>query len=335
MEIKRRKQKGLNLAKKYDKKVSESKGVSHDSLLKSRHIRGEFLSKYGFIPSSILVHNPSDQAVDLARGYMHVRAARKKYIAKKAPLLSDSAMTMRGYTMTRDGSGMEGQEYGSAVLSKFTQNIGKFMVKFYCPDGGIVYDPFAGHNSRMQLCFESGCDYYGCDVSEEFMNYNRKVRKYLLGKAKNGLLTGGDSTPAIKLFHQSSHRVKQLKSNFADFTITSPPYWDIEYYGPEKEQLGFAKTYDKFVELLSRHAKENYRILKPGGFCCWFINDFIKKGTFHPYHIDTYRILCESGFTPFNIYILKLPSITMQFIQGTKRSRVLPKTHEYIVVVRK
>jgi hypothetical protein len=186
----------------------------------------------------------------------------------------------------------------------------------------------------MQLTFECGRDYYGCDVSKEFMTYNRKVKKFLIGESKKGLLTS-DETPTIKLFYQSSHSVKQIKSNFADFTITSPPYWDIEYYGPEKEQLGMAKSYDKFMQLLSRHARENYRILKPGSYCCWFINDFRKNKMFYPYHIDTYRMLCSAGFTPFNIYILKLPSITKQFIQWTKKSKILPKEHEYIVVVKK
>jgi DNA modification methylase len=334
MKIKKRKKKSngrFKLSKRGEIK-EEARGISHDSLSKSRQIRHDFLQKYKFIPSSILVHNTGDKAIDLSRGYAHVRKQTKKLIAETAPMLASSGMVVQGYTTPRDG-GLGNQEYGNAVLSRFTQNIGRFMVQFYCPEGGIVYDPFAGHNSRMQLVFETGRSYIGYDVSKEFMDHNKVIMKTLLKKANKGFFKGqaNHNNRFIELHLKSSSSVN-IPDNYADFTITSPPYWDIEYYGPEEEQLGKVTSYKKFLKALKKHIEENYRVLKQGSFCCWFMNDFRKKNKFYPYHIDIYNLFCKVGFTPFNIYILKLPSVTKNFLQWTIRTKILPKEHEYVLV---
>lgn len=330
MQIKKRKKSGFNLRKKIDSR-DKSRGISHDSLLKSRQIRKDFLRKYGFIACSVLEHDPCKKAIDFSKGYSHVRKKTRKHISENCPTLLGSGMSAQGYTVPRGGLG--DQEYGSAVLSKFTQNIGRFFVDFLCKEKGVVYDPFAGHNSRMQLVFESGRHYYGFDVSKQFMKYNREIKKILIKSAKIGLMSRS-SVPEINLYEQSSEKVP-LESNFADFTITSPPYWDIEYYGPEKKQLGMNKEYSGFIKAIKVHIKENYRVLKKGCFACWFVNDFRKKKKFYPYHIDIYNCFVECKFEPFNIYILKLPSLTKQFIQGVEDNKVLAKAHEYILVFRK
>ena len=80
-----------------------------------------------------------------------------------------------------------------------------------------------------------------------------------------------------------------------DFTITSPPYWDIEYYGDEPEQLG-ARGYDGFLTELSAVMRENFRCLKPAAYCIWCVNDFRTYSMFFPYHEHTARSCAVSDF---------------------------------------
>jgi len=319
--------KKLKLIKRKDK----TKGFSAEALAKSRKIKSEFLMQLGTkkVPTSILIHDRSEvisKTTDFSRkkrggGYAfhYKKNARTMHDRKDyTPGLEKSGLKLQGRTNT---------------LSAFPQNIGRIITRIHCPKGGIIFDPFCGHNSRMELCYKSGMNYVGVDICHEFMEDNRDMA-FTLKKRNSESLMPFDNW--IKLFEQSSASVPQVDSDYADFTITSPPYWDIEYYGPEDKQLGKANTYRKFIHNLLPHVKENYRILKQGAFCCWFINDFRKNGVFYPYHIDLYGLFIKAGFTPFNTYIVDLGNpVNAAFVQDIINNKILPKKHEYILVFRK
>jgi len=309
----------------------KTKGFSAEALAKSRQIKSEFLIELGTkkVPTSILIHNRTEvisKTTDTSRkkrggGYAfhYKKNARTMHSNKNyTPGLEKSGLKLQGRTNT---------------LSAFPQNIGRIITKIYCPEGGTVYDPFAGHNSRMELCYKAGMNYIGVDLCHEFMLNNMEMAEILNKRNKESLLPRKNF---IKLYEGSSAHVPAFSSESADFTITSPPYWDIEYYGPEEEQLGKSQTYDDFIDNLMPHVKENYRILKQGAYCCWFINDFRKDKVFYPYHVDLYRLFIEAGFTPFNIYIVDLGNpVNAAFVQDIINNKILPKKHEYILVFKK
>jgi len=296
----------------------QTDGKNMDSLARSRQIRANFVSEFGLVPSSILVNNRQDRAIDLSKGEGRDYITISRKIAKSFQTKAEIQAWETSHRGARQGA-----------LSAFPQNIGRLLVKFYCPKHGIVLDVFAGHNSRMQLVYESGRSYVGMDVSKKFMEHNRQIKKIL---EERGLIK---SDNFIKLIEGSSHQVP-LPDNYADFSITSPPYWNIEDYGDEPEQLGKAKTYEDFLKLISRHIKETYRVLKPNTFCCWNINDFIKDRHYHAYHADLIPIFLESGFSLHTIYIIDLGlPVQAAFIQVTLKTKRFPKQHEYVLVFRR
>jgi len=292
-----------------DKIDDKATGKNLASLEKSRKIRSDFILKYGFVPESILKHNKNSCSITnkQKRNYSRFSISKNKNLFR-----------------------ISGQCTRAGALSSFFQVIGRLMVDFYCPENGIVYDPFAGHNSRMELTFKTNRHYIGVDISKSFMIENRKIKEELINE--QGFFK---SDKTITLIECSSKNV-DLPNNHADFTITSPPYWNLEYYGDEPEQLGNAKTYNKFLKLITEHIQENLRILKPGAFCAWFVNDFVKDKTFYPYHIDLFNIFVEVGFEPFQIYIVDLgASISQAFVQQIISSKRFPKRHEYCLLFRK
>ena len=88
--------------------------------------------------------------------------------------------------------------------------------------------------------------------------------------------------------------------------LTSPPYYDIEYYGDEEKQLGKCKTYEDFIDDITVILLKCYECLKPTGFCCWSVNDFRRKGIFHPYHSDIIQAYLKVGFRLHDIVITDL-----------------------------
>ena len=218
-----------------------------------------------------------------------------------------------------------GVKYGA--LSTFPQNVGKSILLLYSDPGQIVLDPFAGHNSRLDLCVNNGRHYIGYDICKEFMDFNKyraKILRKNLPSAK------------IKLYDQDSREMRYTKSSSADFTITSPPYYDVEYYGPENNQLGKLKTYGEFLAGIKSVLSENLRVLKSGSFSVWFVNDFRRKKKFHIYHADVLRLAEEVGFRIVDIFIVDFgPCIRDVFINETIKTRIIPKRHEYGLVFRK
>lgn len=215
---------------------------------------------------------------------------------------------------------------GSGAISKFPQDVGRTVVLFYSEPGDLIVDPFAGHNSRMELCVRAGRDYVGCDLSAEFMNFNRERAAELRAEFPHR---------RIRLHHTDS-RKQPIPDGVGDMTITSPPYYDIEYYGPEAEQLGLAKTYEEFLVDLRLCLAENFRTLKPGAFSAWFINDFRRKGEMHFYHMDLRDIGEQVGFVAHDIIVVDLGrGLRDGFVNAAVEHKIIPKRHEYCLVFRK
>lgn len=293
-------------------------GKTPEAVTRSRAERDELVLMFGArsLPSSIMVRTGTDKVQDLdeeARGSYKATqgTAGSKEMHKLVPTTAISS---------------SGVAYGA--LSVFPQNIGRSMLLFYTQPGDLVIDPFAGHNSRMQLCVKEGRHYTGYDVSKRFLAFNWKRAAWLQQTFPSA---------RINIYEQDSRQLKHTRSSCGDFTITSPPYWDIEEYGDEPEQLGkHAKTYDHFMEGIEQVLRENVRVLKPGAFSCWFINDFRRKGRMYFYHVDVLQAGERAGFVAHDIAIVDFGTgLRDIFINQAYEQKILPKRHEYCVVFRK
>lgn len=310
--------------------VFKGKGVS--SLLESRDKKEKLIEMFGGkenLPSSIM--RAKKKRVDETNDALVAsrRYGDTGYVNKDPQLQRAFETSMRGARgrSFKKAFGVSGQGVKAGALSTFPQNIGRTVLTLYSDPGQRVFDVYAGHNSRMELCVSNGRHYEGYDISKEFMAFNGKraeeLKKFF-------------PSAKIDLRLADSRYCRQTKSNSADFTLTSPPYYDVEWYGDEPEQLGKCKTYDEFLVGIGMTLKENYRVLRPGSFAVWFINDFRRKGVFHLYHVDIARLGQEAGFTVHDIMVVDFgPGIRDAFYNETYRTKVLPKRHEFGIIFRK
>lgn len=305
-----------------------------ESLKKSRKERAEIINMFGGkVPESIMKHNKSDSAIDLfGSGKKSSRSRTTEYKEKTRRLVGNGMdlVLSNVFGHTPDGSSGRGGKDTTHTLSLFPQSVGRNLIKFYISEGDIVIDPFAGHNSRMELCWKAERHYYGQDICHDFMEANREIKKMLI--KEQGFF---ENNTKIELSEGDSKKLP-WPDEFGDFTITSPPYWDMEYYGDEKEQLGFLNTYDGFLDGLYEIAVENYRCLKKNSFCVWFVNDFRKNKKFYNYHGDVIRLMEDAGFIQWDIVIVDLgSSLRSIFASSVIKSKILPKRHEYALVFKK
>lgn len=287
-------------------------GKNIGSLLNSRQQAEELTKMFrGEIPASIMRVKRDEMGTDPVLGSYE-----------------DSEYKGHEGTKLHKAFSISGRGAANGALSIFARNICRTVVLLYSKPGDLIVDPFIGHNSRMEVCIREGRHYHGYDVSERFMVDNRIIAANL--KEEFPMMN-------INLYLHTSEQMIFTPSNCGDFTITSPPYWDIEEYGDEPEQLGkWSKTYDEFMQKMYSVAAENYRALKSGAYAAWFINDFRKDGKFYPYHVDTARMLEAVGFTWEDIMIVDLGrAFRESFIRQIVEQKILPKRHEYGIIVRK
>lgn len=309
-------------------KISPASGKTDQALAYSRQRRREILKLFnGELPSSIMrVEQRKKRASDLS--WSTYEEVRKRNLDEQLKKRLDGqtkhpGLTPQAYAKAFGISG-GGVRYGA--LSGFFQNVGRIVVRLYSNVGDTVVDPFAGHNSRMELVVSEGRHYRGYDVSERFMEHNRNLVKGLQFRYPM----------KIRLLCEDSRNMYKTPGEYGDFTLTSPPYYDLEFYGDEPNQLGKAFSYEHFLEGLTSVAQENYRVLKEGAFCIWFINDFRRGGIFHAYHVDVFEILKMVGFTPHDMIIVDLGKAFRQVFAGrVMDEKILPKQHEYGIVMRK
>ena len=304
-------------------------------IAQSRFYREKTLEYLGMIPESILKHNRSDRPTDpklVADG--SVVKTKTEAVAKRLLHRIDPTQVKHFDLFRTSSTGCRGKE---GILSTFSQNICRFMVKFYTEDGDTVYDPFAGHNSRMESCWNTGRNYYGSDLSHNFMEFNRELRVFLLGKKEEEIFSTNNCDIVL---NEGDSRHVPWPDDFADFSITSPPYWDLEYYGDEEGQLGYrgnkAIPYEEFLEGLGDVLAENKRMLKPGAFCAWNVNDFRKGGRFYDFHTDVILLGRKAGFDLHDMIIFDYGTpVAQAFLTQMMSRKVMAKRHEYCIIWRK
>lgn len=292
-------------------------------LKESREVRAKIIEKYGFIPESIWdvkynLNKRLDQFVESQNDKSKDYHANRIYSNDKKLLkaISISNKSVCG----KDGG-----------LSIFPYQLGQTIIKFYANKGDTIFDPFMGHNSRMQICFENGCNYIGYDVSHFFMEENIKLKEMILKRC----LDTKTPVPNIEIFEKSSTKI-HLNNNSIDLIFTSPPYWDLEYYGDEPEQLGQGHSYPSFLEGMRTVLNECARILKPEKYCVINCNDFRKGGKFYSYHSDIINLANKPTFKLWDVIIVDWGrSIGSCFASQIDERKITAKRHEYLLVFRK
>ncbi len=67
------------------------------------------------------------------------------------------------------------------------------------------------------------------------------------------------------LMGDAGQRLAGLPAASVDCVVTSPPYFQLRYYGEEPDQLGLDETVQEYVEVLRGVCEEIARVLKPTG----------------------------------------------------------------------
>jgi hypothetical protein len=294
-----------------------------DSIARSRERRASLLAKFGFIPESVLRLTRGA----LSRSMLSLQGERPARRANQSDTAIAKAERLKDVGMTRSASGVINGR-GNAGLSIMAAELVDFFVKAYAKPGDVYIDPFMGHGIRMQVAKRNGLHYHGYDASNEFFDYISSIKSMI-----------DDGKTTISITRGDSRFPTAIPDGAGDFSFYSPPYWDIEYYGDESEQLGKpGVTYEQFIIGMRDVARAWLPKFKAK---CWHVvnvNDFRKDGKFYGYHSDLIAAYQRAGWTLHDIWIIDglVGGMPRAFaVRSLLDLRQAPKVHEYAMVFTK
>jgi len=166
-------------------------------------------------------------------------------------------------------------------------------VNFFTKKGEFVLDPFCGIGSTLVACKRTGRVGYGVELNKKYYELSLK------------------RTPEFRknIFNDSAENITRLNFPKIDFSISSPPYWDVlnrstkdfknkrtkkglDYnYSQQVEDLGNISDYDIFVERVVKIYFDIYNLLKNGGYLVVIVKNVKKDGIMYPLAWDLARKL--------------------------------------------
>ena len=210
------------------------------------------------------------------------------------------------------------------TVSIFDATLCEKMYEWFCPNEGRVLDPFAGGSVRGIVATEMGFIYNGIDLSDEQIEDNKKQSD------KPNWITG-DSEWVIDSIYDKTQ----------DFVFTCPPYYDLEKYTNNPEDLSNmdADSFDKkYYSILKKAAAK----LKDNRFFAVVVSEVREQSVTGNYKIGKYKGLvwktiraCEvAGLHFYNDMILFNSQHQAARVVDTyfKRNRKVASVHQNILV---
>lgn len=229
------------------------------------------------------------------------------------------------------GTGRKFANYASmgAGTSVFDPVVCELAYRWFSPPGGAVLDPFAGGSVRGIVAGVLCRDYVGIDLRQEQVASNyEQAAVVLAGREPVGEVAwvAGDSRALPQLVGQGE---------IVDFVFSCPPYYDLEKYSTDPNDLSNAGEYHDFLAAYRDIIGHACAALKPDRFAAWVVGEVRRKdGNYHGFVPDTIKAFEDHGVRFYNEAILVTPLGTAPVRASSlfPAGRKMVKAHQNVLV---
>lgn len=210
-------------------------------------------------------------------------------------------------------------------ISVFDPALCEVLYKWFCPDNGTIFDPFAGGSVRGIVANYLGYKYSGIDIRKEQIESNREQAIQILAESNQPKWWIGDSN---KLLDNSTRSF--------DMVFSCPPYADLEVYSDLEGDIS-NMNYKEFMLAYESIIKKSCDLLKSGGYACFVVGEVRdKKGNYIGFVPDTINAFRKCGMFYYNeaIYLQGLGTAAMRANNNMKNQKLV-KVHQNILVFKK
>lgn len=218
--------------------------------------------------------------------------------------------------------GEDAEGAGASGTSIFDPVLTELSYRWFCPEGGLILDPFAGGSVRGLVAGLLGFRYHGIDLRPEQVAANEVQRTEIAPEADITWHVG-DSNRLLK------------DAPEADFVFSCPPYGDLEQYSDDPNDLS-TMTWEQFNDLYALIIKQAVARLKPNRFASFVVGEYRDKktGMYRGFVPATIAAFEAAGAQFYNeaILITAVGSLPIRITKQFEASRKLGKTHQNVLV---
>ena len=212
-----------------------------------------------------------------------------------------------------------GSKYETSI---FNPHLAQMILSSYCPEKAKIYDPFSGGGTRGFIATAMGHDYYGVELRREEVD---RIKNQMVKLDKKFHLLCGDST---------NFYTDELKF---DFIYTCPPYYNLEIYSNNQNDLSAQKTYQCFLNLLSLTIGNCFKMLDKNKLCVFVVGNFRdKNGELIHFNGDIVKIGKLNGFILHDeIIFWGASKCAAQRAGQFEANRKSVRVHESVIIFKK
>lgn len=261
---------------------------------------------------------PPFSILDTRQGYWQDRKKAWKDLGLKSDLGRNDNLSNAQDKSEYMKTGCKGVAVQTSI---FDPVLAEIMYKWFCVDGGNIYDCFAGGSVRGIVADKLGYKYTGIDIRQEQVDANYENASDL------GL------TP-VWYCDDSKNADKYIQDNSVDMIFSCPPYADLEVYSDNPNDISnmeyddFCKAYKEIIDAACRKLKDNR-------FAAFVVGDVRdKKGAYRDFIDYTKKCFLDNGLKTYNELILVEQSGTGA-LRANKQFgslRKVIKTHQNVLV---
>jgi hypothetical protein len=216
-----------------------------------------------------------------------------------------------GLVGASDGYILKGSNYNGTSI--FSPALTETLYKFFPPRN--IIDPFCGSVTRGAVAASLGIEYTGIDIRKEQIDFNKEHYPDI-----NWVLSDG---------------TRYIPTQAYDMLFTCPPYYDLERYSDDPNDLSNQATYEGF----SAGIKRTFANITPfiGSYVVIVISDIRDEYGFYRGMPDRFvRILDELGWGVYNrMYLYQVGSAFIRAERNFRRSQKVSKVQQQILVFKR
>ena len=196
----------------------------------------------------------------------------------------------------------------------------ELMYKWFCPEAGFIYDPFAGGSVRGIVAEKTGYKYFGIDLRPEQIEAN-EINAKKLGVSPKWVCD------------DSKNAGKYLKDETQDMIFSCPPYGDLEVYSDDPRDISNME-YSDFQKAYAEIIRTACRKLKNDRFAVFVVGDIRDKKGFYRNFIDyTTKCFNDCGLLKYNeLILLGFGSVALRAGKIFSSFRKVCKAHQNVLV---
>ncbi len=278
--------------------------VFGQDLMRGEHVVGEKRLTW------VAGDRPRDELDDTSRKIL--AAGRKS--APKSINTQDWVLSIKG----EDFTGLGAQQSGTSI---FDPVLCELAYTWFTAPGAHILDPFAGGSVRGIVATYLGRDYTGIDLRPEQIAANQHQAAAIVpGRLPRWIV--GNSLNAIP-------------ADDYDLIFTCPPYYDLEVYSDDPEDLSNKEDYGAFLNDYRAIIAQAVERLRADRFACVVVGDIRdRKGMYRNFVADTIAVFRDAGMALYNeaILVTAVGSLSIRVGRQFEAGRKLGKTHQNVLV---